>query len=606
MAVRALSSALSVAEEALVEVGRPANEALAAAQFAVHKAKAAVTAVGEKAAAAKSKLTALKATEKPATDKLAEHQNRLKAVTLELKQATKTGTAGGVNLKTLAQHAQSKGASAGGEIATPRGMVAAEPGAGSSGENETRQGELRSQQLVSELLFYARKAVRDTKAAHEAAQHEQRGLYSRSASAAAAGVVSASGVSASGASGTSAHHEDSDEEGGASEGSRRSRGRQKSLAPRLHNQMELVVAEADAAVLKLKSLAPLLEKLRCASRFGGNALDARTVAQTGIQTLLDLMEGKDVQCPVCHEPVALPTFTPCVHAYCAECLLSVLKARQADGASEAACPMCRQAFTKDSLIQVHCEPCDENPDDDEDSSEGEFASHNEGGGNARPAFSPAVARSEMRALVTARRPRHMAGRHHSYPLLPVQLLSHLLSSCGGLPLCAPAKQLSETAADSYSPKMQAMLAEVRRCMQSEGGGEKIVVFSQHREAIMHASAVLDKEGIKHARIAPNDKDANHGRPAEAIARFNSEPVSGCAVFLLHAGHAAAGLTLTVARRVLLLEPFQTAGMADSLNSLYTHPLHARCTLAAPSSLNAHNCTPRALLCGAVQASRHRP
>ena len=82
------------------------------------------------------------------------------------------------------------------------------------------------------------------------------------------------------------------------------------------------------------------------------------------------------------------------------------------------------------------------------------------------------------------------------------------------------------------------------------------MFSQIKDAILHASHVLDREGIRHARVVKGDPPhAQH----EAVRTFNEAAASDCGVFLLHAGQAAAGLTLTVARRVVLLEPFLKAG-----------------------------------------------
>ena len=43
-----------------------------------------------------------------------------------------------------------------------------------------------------------------------------------------------------------------------------------------------------------------------------------------------------------------------------------------------------------------------------------------------------------------------------------------------------------------------------------------------------------------------------------MARWNTDP--NCRVFLLHAGAAAAGLTLVAARKVFLMEPFLSHGM----------------------------------------------
>ena len=90
-----------------------------------------------------------------------------------------------------------------------------------------------------------------------------------------------------------------------------------------------------------------------------------------------------------------------------------------------------------------------------------------------------------------------------------------------------------------------------------GGGSglrgKAVVFSQHKSVIQHASVLLKAVGVRHVSICPGD---NQTTLREAVATFNSD--KSCGVFLLHAGTAAAGLTLTAARHVFLLEPFLSA------------------------------------------------
>jgi len=82
----------------------------------------------------------------------------------------------------------------------------------------------------------------------------------------------------------------------------------------------------------------------------------------------------------------------------------------------------------------------------------------------------------------------------------------------------------------------------------------VVVFSHHKDAILHASDVLHDAGISHVRIVSGDKA---GEQQSAVFQFNNDP--NCQAFLLHAGQGAAGLTLTAARHVVLLEPFHVAG-----------------------------------------------
>jgi SNF2 family DNA or RNA helicase len=77
---------------------------------------------------------------------------------------------------------------------------------------------------------------------------------------------------------------------------------------------------------------------------------------------------------------------------------------------------------------------------------------------------------------------------------------------------------------------------------------------QMRTAITHLHAVLTEEGIGCVKIVRGDPQKQQ---SEAVQRWNVDPECPC--FLLHAGTAAAGLTLTAAQHVFLLEPFGSEG-----------------------------------------------
>ena len=102
-----------------------------------------------------------------------------------------------------------------------------------------------------------------------------------------------------------------------------------------------------------------------------------------------------------------------------------------------------------------------------------------------------------------------------------------------------------------------------------------MVFSQLRDALAHAEQVLRWEGIGCESVGVHNRGggvnggtnggangggtngSNNGSGEGAIARFRDDPATQ--VLLLHAGSAAAGLTLTQADLVVLLEPFLSPG-----------------------------------------------
>ena len=80
--------------------------------------------------------------------------------------------------------------------------------------------------------------------------------------------------------------------------------------------------------------------------------------------LQDLMDGHPRKCGICCGTVVHPTFTRCVHMFCAECVTQWFTASKAlvdqqeqnRRNGKCPCPICRQLFTLDSLILVKIAP----------------------------------------------------------------------------------------------------------------------------------------------------------------------------------------------------------------------------------------------------------
>ena len=76
----------------------------------------------------------------------------------------------------------------------------------------------------------------------------------------------------------------------------------------------------------------------------------------------------------------------------------------------------------------------------------------------------------------------------------------------------------------------------------------------HQAAVKHLDAMLGRAGVPHVTIVKGDQ---HAHLESAVETWSTKP--SCRVFLLHAGAAAAGLTLVAAQHVFLMEPFSTPG-----------------------------------------------
>lgn len=85
---------------------------------------------------------------------------------------------------------------------------------------------------------------------------------------------------------------------------------------------------------------------------------------------------------------------------------------------------------------------------------------------------------------------------------------------------------------------------------------KIVVATTVKIAIAHVATALSHAEVKSVRI---DRPNASAEQEIALTEFKSSEAEAPSVLLLHAGVAAAGLTLTCARHMMLLEPFFKRG-----------------------------------------------
>ena len=85
------------------------------------------------------------------------------------------------------------------------------------------------------------------------------------------------------------------------------------------------------------------------------------------------------------------------------------------------------------------------------------------------------------------------------------------------------------------------------------GEDKAVVFSSSKAVVEHLEVVLQREGLPRVALKKGDQEKHL---ASAVDRWKRGDYR---VLLLHADAAAAGLTLTAAAHVFLMEPFYDRG-----------------------------------------------
>ena len=332
------------------------------------------------------------------------------------------------------------------------------------------------------------------------------------------------------------------------------------------------------------------------------------VEHSGFQALQAIMQYDKTderypKCSICLEPVSDPTFTRCVHLACAECFITWLQAaplvdegaraqeerhaaallrhtgnNEAERArliareSRAPCMLCRQPFSISQLIRVDPNEAKKANDEARNGSKSKKKRNDQNDDDQTdPSDTSAIWKDlyDPIALIADFVPPKCAPQYNDdivgdipsvsqgfvlrspiFPCLDALFLTQLNVALG-IPANASTKMTSKT---HRSPKIMALLKVLRPIMKSNNGEGKVVVFSQNKMAIAHVSMILKQEKIGSVKIVRGDPPKSQ---TEAVQIWNTDPT--IPIFLLHAGTAAAGLTLTAASHVVLLEPFNSRG-----------------------------------------------
>lgn len=286
--------------------------------------------------------------------------------------------------------------------------------------------------------------------------------------------------------------------------------------------------------------------------------------QDRFQGLNEIVEGLPApQCPICLcEPAEDPVVTPCVHMYCKKCFIAHLNASKvldgpiASGHSSHSvrCPLCRRQCNIGTTIEL----VDSAQNGDHNAIQGaEDEVEVEAANSSSPSSEDAIGKRGLKYTSAATEEQYdamavpsgypdiPAGRLARFPALPQSLLAHFVASGGNL------QEKTTFVPPVWSSKAVALL----KCLadiQSENINSKVVVFSSSKETICYLTTVLLANSIESVRIMRGDSIASQEM---ALDKFNTTST----VLLLHAGTAAAGLTLTMAQNVILMEPFLKIG-----------------------------------------------
>lgn len=102
-----------------------------------------------------------------------------------------------------------------------------------------------------------------------------------------------------------------------------------------------------------------------------------------------------------------------------------------------------------------------------------------------------------------------------------------------------------------STKVAACLRDVRAILNGSAN-EKVVIFTSIKRAASHLGRAFAAVGVGCSVLDRNDRGAT-----DVVAKWRKDPQ--CPVLIIHSGVTAAGLTLTLARHLFILEPFLSPG-----------------------------------------------
>ncbi|KAH6973480.1 SNF2 family N-terminal domain-containing protein [Ilyonectria sp. MPI-CAGE-AT-0026] len=337
------------------------------------------------------------------------------------------------------------------------------------------------------------------------------------------------------------------------------------------------------------SILVLLLRLRQACCHPHLNLDVDDVSPVSDEEKVDLVKALDVaiverikgieafECPICYDAVQCPTFfVPCGHDSCNECLCrltenaTVLNLQEGNEGGKAKCPVCRgtfdpsKCFNYETFQKIHMPECVEKAesggeasgDDDEEDDESDsdnFISDDEVDkqGNLK-GFIVADEddddeKPDKKALDKGKKKKKNKGKKKASDIRPSMLKT--LRKEGYKNRDAFKKYMR------YLRKTWMPAAKVTECMKLlttiAETGEKTIIFSQW-------TLLLDllEVAMWHEKMAkPERYDGSMSAMHRNIAAHNFRDRTDVKVMLVSLRAGNAGLNLTAASRVIIMDPF---------------------------------------------------
>ena len=314
--------------------------------------------------------------------------------------------------------------------------------------------------------------------------------------------------------------------------------------------------------------------------------------EEGFSMLYKIMNGEDVQCPLCLENCTITTITSCMHAYCQECILALIRHED----QRARCACCRRAINKNSLMEVKVSigtssatGIDSKPkEDDEGGSPNPKRRKTKATSSAVVAYGKPEVEEETQTLQSEETQfivphLNLNGDAWSLEQLAEYELSHIKAREALLPSIPPMALHYFRKGHQTTARLRALLADMKE-QKTINHFAKFVIFSQHQFSLQSVKDTLesvrssdDREATKVYKCAIITNNTEGAQKEKQIKSFlNNESVN---VILLMTGSGSAGLTLTVASNCYLLEPLYSASEeAQALSRVHRigQPVKTRC------------------------------
>lgn len=293
--------------------------------------------------------------------------------------------------------------------------------------------------------------------------------------------------------------------------------------------------------------------------------------------------GGAFECPVCYDAVENPAiFIPCGHDTCSECFVQITHPSRAiavgdANGTEVRCPECRGKIDPKKVIdynafkKVHLpdevEQLDrisgyaaaqnddetdseggsdsEDPEDETSSLDGfivdDDAPESEGGGDPKSSKS-------KKAKKSRKQKKDIKGKGKAKDSKPKTLAE--LKKEGTRNAAAKRKYLKRLRRDWITSAKIDKTMEILRDIDAKSKTEKTIVFSQFTSLLDLMEVPVDREGWGYKRY---DGSMSANLRADAVAEFMERPECKIMLVSLKAGNA--GLNLTAASQVIILDPF---------------------------------------------------